>query len=119
MPAPPPQSEPASVGANACGVIVEHEEKLEVVDPSATIQRHACEDSGTHVYGRIETEGNPCYGLDFVHTGLSDQYRWSFSEFAALVSSIIKPGTPPNQMPAICARLKELGPPSYARSRRR
>jgi S-(hydroxymethyl)glutathione synthase len=37
----------------------------------------------------------------------SDQ-GWAPPEFAAFVSSIIESGTPPEQMPAIRARLKEL-----------
>ena len=93
--------------------IVEHGEKLEIVDPSATIQRHACKDCGTHMFGRIENEGHPFHGLDFVHTELSNQDGWSPPEFAAFVSSIIESGTPPDQMPAIRARLNELGLPPY------
>ncbi len=45
-------------------------EKLSVVDPSATIQRHACKGCGVHMYGRIENKNHPFYGLDFVHTEL-------------------------------------------------
>jgi S-(hydroxymethyl)glutathione synthase len=40
-----------SVSANA--------NKLQVVDPSATIQRHACKSCGVHMYGRIENKGHP------------------------------------------------------------
>src|SRR5215211_2047009 len=42
--------------------------KLKVVDPSATIQRHACSSCGVHMYGRIENKKHPFYGLDFIHT---------------------------------------------------
>jgi S-(hydroxymethyl)glutathione synthase len=31
--------------------------KLQVVDPSAVIQRHACKGCGVHMYGRIEKPG--------------------------------------------------------------
>lgn len=93
--------------------VIEHGEKLEVVDPNAAIQRHACKVCGTHMYGRIENEGHPFYGLDFVHTELSDQDGWSPPEFAAFVSSIIESGTPPDEMPAIRARLNEIGLPPY------
>ncbi|WP_375262987.1 S-(hydroxymethyl)glutathione synthase [Palleronia sp.] len=93
--------------------VVGHDEKLEVVDPSATIQRHACKVCGTHMFGRIENQDHPFYGLDFVHTELSDQEGWSPPEFAAFVSSIIESGTPPDQMPAIRARLNDLGLPPY------
>lgn len=87
--------------------------KLAVVDPSATIQRHACRDCGVHMYGRIENRDHPFYGLDFVHTELSDQDGWSAPEFAAFVSSVIESGTPPDHMAAIRARLEQLDLPPY------
>jgi S-(hydroxymethyl)glutathione synthase len=93
--------------------VLEHGEKLEIVDQSAAIQRHACKDCGVHMYGRIENTGHPFHGLDFVHTELSSEDGWSPPEFAAFVSSIIESGTPPDQMPAIRARLNELGLPPY------
>ena len=65
-------------------------DKLQVVDPSAAIQRHACKECGVHMYGRIENTAHPFYGLDFIHTELSDQKGWSAPEFAAFVSSIIE-----------------------------
>lgn len=88
-------------------------DKLAVVNPSAVIQRHACKDCGVHMYGRIENESHPFYGLDFVHTELSPQKGWSAPEFAAFVSSIIESGARPEQMPAVRARLKELGLEPY------
>lgn len=88
-------------------------DKLQVVDPSATIQRHACRECGVHMYGRIENKDHPFYGLDFVHTELSDQQGWSAPEFAAFVSSIIESGARPEEMPAIRARLHELGLEPY------
>ena len=94
-----------SVTANA--------DKLEIVDPSAAIHRYACKACGTHMYGRVENEGHPLYGLDFVHTELSDEDGWSPPEFAGFVSSIIEGGTPPDQMDAVRARLKELGLEPY------
>jgi S-(hydroxymethyl)glutathione synthase len=87
--------------------------KLKVVDASATIQRHACRDCGVHMYGRIENTKHPFYGLDFIHTELSPQTGWSAPEFAAFVSSVIESGTKPSQMPAIRARLKDLGLEPY------
>ncbi len=83
-------------------------DKLEIVDPSAAIHRYACKACGTHMYGRVENEGHPLYGLDFVHTELSDEDGWSPPEFAGFVSSIIAGGTPPDQMDAVRARLNEL-----------
>jgi S-(hydroxymethyl)glutathione synthase len=88
--------------------VTANEQKLKVVDPSATIQRHACTVCGVHMYGRIENKGHPFYGLDFVHTELSKENGWSAPTFAAFVSSIIESGFPPAQMGAVRARLKEL-----------
>lgn len=88
-------------------------EKLKVVDPSATIQRHACEVCGVHLYGRIENDQHAFYGFDFVHTELSPQTGWAPPEFAAFVSSIIESGARPENMGAVRARLNELGLPPY------
>jgi S-(hydroxymethyl)glutathione synthase len=83
-------------------------EKLKVVDANAAIQRYACRDCGVHMYGRIENTKHPFYGFDFIHTELSKDQGWAPPEFAAFVSSIIEQGIPPDQMPAIRARLREL-----------
>ena len=88
-------------------------DKLKVVDPNATIQRHACKTCGVHMYGRIENTKHPFYGLDFIHTELSKDNGWSAPEFAAFVSSVIESGTDPSKMPAIRTRLKELGLEPY------
>lgn len=87
--------------------------KLAIVDKSAAIQRHACKDCGVHMYGRIENDKHPFYGLDFIHTERSQQTGWSAPEFAAFVSSVIESGTPPSRMQAIRHRLNEIGLPSY------
>jgi S-(hydroxymethyl)glutathione synthase len=87
--------------------------KLQVVDPSATIQRYACKGCGVHMYGRIENKNHPLYGLDFVHTELSPEQGWSPPEFAAFVSSIIESGANPANMGAIRGRLKEIGLEPY------
>ena len=87
-------------------------DKLSVVDDKATIQRHACKDCGVHMFGRIENKDHPFYGLDFV-TELSSESGWSAPTFAAFVSSIIETGTPPSQMTAVRARLRELGLEPY------
>jgi S-(hydroxymethyl)glutathione synthase len=60
------------------------------------------------MYSRIENQKHPFYGFDFIHTELSNEQGWAPPEFAAFVSSIIESGTPPDQMPAVRARLKEL-----------
>ena len=88
-------------------------DKLAVVDPKATIQRHACQECGVHMYGRIENRNHPFYGLDFIHTELSDEPGWAPPEFAAFVSSIIESGASPGDMPAVRGRLKELGLEPY------
>ena len=88
-------------------------EKLKVVDPSATIQRHACEVCGVHLYGRIENDQHAFYGFDFVHTELSPQTGWAPPGFAAFVSSIIESGARPENMGAVRARLNDLGLPPY------
>lgn len=93
--------------------VVAHEEKLQVVDPGATIQRHACRECGVHMFGRIENKAHPFYGLDFVHTELSADQGWAAPEFAAFVSSIIESGADPANMGAVRARLKELGLEPY------
>lgn len=93
--------------------VVENADKLHIVDETAAIQRHACRECGTHMYGRIENTGHPFHGLDFVHTELSSETGWSEPEFAAFVSSVIESGVKPERMPSIRARLSELGLPPY------
>jgi S-(hydroxymethyl)glutathione synthase len=88
-------------------------DKLEIVDPNAAIQRHACKECGVHMYGRIENQDHPFYGLDFIHTELSDEKGWSKPEFAAFVSSIIESGFPPEDMGKVRRRLKKLGLEPY------
>jgi S-(hydroxymethyl)glutathione synthase len=88
-------------------------EKLAIVDQKAAIQRHACTECGVHMYGRIENQGHPFYGLDFIHTELSAQQGWAPAGFAAFVSSIIESGANPDNMDAVRARLTELDLPPY------
>jgi S-(hydroxymethyl)glutathione synthase len=93
--------------------VVENGDKLEPVDASAVIIRHRCRDCGVHMYGRIEKKDHPFYGLDFVHTELSDSKGWSPPEFAAFVSSVIESGVDPSQMGAIRSRIREVGIEPY------
>jgi S-(hydroxymethyl)glutathione synthase len=93
--------------------VTANEDKLKVVDPSAVIKRYACRDCGAHMYLRIEDESHPFYGLDFIHPDLSSDEGWAPPEFAGFVSSLIECGTPPEEMPAIRARLLELGLEPY------
>ena len=89
--------------------VTANEHRLEVVDPSAAIQRYTCKGCGVHMYGRIENQNHPLYGFDFIHTELSGEEGWAPPEFAAFVSSVIESGTNPDQMDGIRARLRELG----------
>ena len=93
--------------------VTANEDKLAVVDPNAIIKRHACKNCGVHMYGRIENEKHPFFGLDFIHTELSSNEGWAPPEFAAFVSSIIESGTNPADMNAVRTRLKELGLEPY------
>ena len=102
----------AVVSRDAVGVEA-NENKLEIVDKSAAIQRHACKACGVHMFGRIEDTNHPFHGLDFVHTELSDEAGWSEPQFAAFVSSIIETGENPDNMSAIRDRLRELGLPPH------
>jgi S-(hydroxymethyl)glutathione synthase len=93
--------------------VTENADKLQVVDASAAIQRHACKNCGVHMYGRIENQGHPFYGLDFIHTELSPESGWSAPTFAAFVSSIIEAGTRPEQMGEVREQLRDLGLTPY------
>jgi S-(hydroxymethyl)glutathione synthase len=93
--------------------VTANENKLKIVDPSAVIKRYACSGCGVHMYGRIDNEKHPFFGLDFIHTELSAEQGWAPPEFAAFVSSIIESGANPENMGAVRARLKELGLEPY------
>ena len=93
--------------------VLENGDKLQIVDPSAAIQRYTCKVCGTHMYGRIENTGHPFYGLDFIHPELFQEGGWAAPGFAAFVSSVIESGVKPDQMDSIRARLKELGLEPY------
>ena len=88
-------------------------DKLAVVDPRAVIQRYACRECGVHMYGRIENDQHPFFGLDFIHPELSADQGWAPPGFAAFVSSIIESGADPDNMGAVRARLKQLGLEPY------
>lgn len=105
-------SQIAVVGRDKVAVVA-NGEKLQIVDPNAAIQRHACTGCGVHMFGRIEDTGHPFHGLDFVHTELSDQTGWAPAEFAAFVSSIVESGVAPDRLHGIRKRLKELGLEPY------
>ena len=93
--------------------VTQNENKLQIVDPSAAIQRHACKGCGVHMYGRIENKAHPFYGLDFIHPELFTEGGSAAPGFAAFVSSVIEAGVNPSEMGAIRSRLKELGLEPY------
>ncbi len=93
--------------------VLEHDEKLRIVDEAAAIQRHACSVCGVHLYGRIENQKHAFYGLDFVHPELADKAGFAAPTFAAFVSSVIEGGVPPDRTEPIRARLRDLGLPPY------
>ena len=93
--------------------IAENGDKLDIVDPSAVIQRHACIACGVHMFGRIENDGHAFYGLDFVHPELFDREGSAAPGFAAFVSSVIESGVDPADMDDIRSRLRTLGLEPY------
>ncbi|MDB5969208.1 MAG: Glutathione-dependent formaldehyde-activating enzyme [Hydrocarboniphaga sp.] len=111
-PAGSPFSVVAVVSRDAVKV-TDNADKLSIVDTNAAIQRHACKGCGVHMYGRIENQKHPFYGLDFVHTELSAESGWSAPAFAAFVSSAIEGGVHPSKMDAIRDRFRELGLEPY------
>lgn len=92
--------------------VTANEDKLTILDESATIQRHICKDCGVHLFGRIEKD-HAFKGLDFIHVELSDEKGWQEPQFAAFVSSIIEQGFDPKEMGNIRSRLKALGLETY------
>ncbi|WP_146591108.1 S-(hydroxymethyl)glutathione synthase [Puniceibacterium confluentis] len=105
-------SQVAVVGSDKV-TVTRNGEKLDRVNPHATIQRYACKGCGVHMFGRIENTAHPFYGLDFVHTELSPASGWSEPQFAAFVSSIIESGYDPSKMDSVRGRCKELGLEPY------
>ena len=94
--------------------VLENGDKLEVVDPSALIQRYACKACGAHLYGPVERPNHPLTGLSFIHPELFTTEGAAEPTFAAFVSSIIEGGgAKPEEMSGVRARLTELGLPPY------
>jgi S-(hydroxymethyl)glutathione synthase len=92
--------------------VVANADKLAVVDRAALIQRHACTACGAHLYGPVEKD-HAFKGLSFIHPELFTEPGAPPPEFAAFVSSVIEAGVDPADMPAIRARLRELGLEPY------
>jgi len=101
----------AVVGKDKVSVL-QNGDKLAVVDPKATIQRHACKGCGVHMFGRIR-EHRPSVlrpGLRAYGTVLRE--GWCEPQFAAFVSSIMSRGSTRRRW-AKYASFKELGLESY------
>ena len=93
--------------------VTANEDKLAAVDASSTIRRMACKACGVHMYGRIDNDKHPFFGLDFIHTELSSDKGWDAPTFAAFVSSIIEEGADPAKMGEVRSRLTDLNLPPY------
>jgi len=87
-------------------------DKLAILDPNATILRHACKECGVHLYGPIEKD-HAFKGLSFVHTELSDEKGWQEPQFAAFVSSLIEQGYPPENIGEVRDKLRAIGLEPY------
>ena len=94
--------------------VTANSEKLDVVDRGQSIQRHACRDCGTHLFGHVSDKDHHFYGVEFIHPELSDEASPAAPpEFAGFVSSVIEAGASPSQMEAVRHRLSELRIPAY------
>ncbi|KAF7548854.1 hypothetical protein G7Z17_g6794 [Cylindrodendrum hubeiense] len=92
--------------------VTANENKLKIVDNSATILRNACKDCGVHLFGRIEKD-HAFKGLDFVHVELSNEKGWQEPQFAAFVSSIIEQGFEASRIDEVREKFKSVGLESY------
>ncbi|MBO9195390.1 S-(hydroxymethyl)glutathione synthase [Rhizobium sp. 16-449-1b] len=92
--------------------VIANGDKLAVVDPSALIQRHACNECGTHLHGPVERD-HAFRGLSFIHPELFGTNDWPAPSFAAFVSSVIEGGVDPSEMDGIRANLREVGLEPY------
>jgi S-(hydroxymethyl)glutathione synthase len=88
-------------------------DKLNVVDASQSIRRHACRACRVHMFGCVEDADHHFYGLDFVHPELATEAVAPAPEFAGFVSSIIETGESPSNLAAVRKRLAALGVPAY------
>ncbi|PVI08721.1 glutathione-dependent formaldehyde-activating protein [Periconia macrospinosa] len=86
--------------------------KLTILDPSATIKRHACRDCGVHMFGRIdESTPHAFQGLDFVHGELATNGGEGQEQpkFAGFVSSVIESGFEKERMGELRGVLRGKG----------
>jgi S-(hydroxymethyl)glutathione synthase len=92
--------------------VIENGDKLAVVDPSAVILRHACQECGVHMHGPVEKE-HPFKGLSFIHPERFEASDWPAPGFAAFVSSAIEGGVDPAEMDGIREKFVEVGLAPY------
>jgi S-(hydroxymethyl)glutathione synthase len=92
--------------------VIQNGEKLAVVDTSAVILRHACQECGVHMHGPVEKD-HPFKGLSFIHPERFEAKDWPAPGFAAFVSSAIEGGVDPAEMDGIRAKLEKIGLEPY------
>ncbi|WEX74556.1 S-(hydroxymethyl)glutathione synthase [Sinorhizobium numidicum] len=92
--------------------VLENGDKLHIVDPTALIRRHACQECGVHMYGPVERE-HAFQGLDFIHPERFEETGWPEPTFAAFVSSIIEAGVDPSKMNSVRNHLRQIGLEPY------
>lgn len=85
--------------------VIENGNKLEVIDPAALIQRHACKQCGVHMHGPVTNE-HPFQGLTFIHPERFAEAGWPAPTFAAFVSSVIESGFDPEKMDDLRSKLR-------------
>lgn len=95
--------------------VVKNADKLTVSNPGAAVQRHACSECGTHMFGRVEDEHHHFFGLDLVHLELSKDDGWPPVQFAGFVSSLEESGTDPSELDDIREQIHALGLKTYDR----
>ncbi len=89
--------------------VIKNADKLKILDENVPIQRHACRDCGTHMFGRVEDSKHHFYGLDFFHPELSKDEGWPPIQFAGFVSSIVESGTDSTELEQIRFQIRDLG----------
>tara|TARA_Y100000294_G_scaffold171674_1_gene185433 strand:- start:14000 stop:14398 length:399 start_codon:yes stop_codon:yes gene_type:complete len=93
--------------------VTKNQERLKIVDGTASIQRHYCSECGTHMFGRVEDPNHHFFGLDFIHIELSSDDGWPPIQFAGFVSSIVESGADPSELDDIRNQIRGLGLEAY------
>lgn len=85
--------------------VTAHLGKLQVVDATQSIKRHACIACGVHLFGRVDDPDHHFFGIDFMHPELAGSAHRPKVEFAGFVSSLIESGTSPTVMASVRSHL--------------